>query len=65
MLCAMCELVLGSEWNDEQCNNHHGYVCKKPQDGSYTTEATTPFPSGHCPQVQILCRYYRYLRPKE
>ena len=37
------------EWNDEQCGNRHGFVCKKPRDGTWTTEATTPFPSGHCP----------------
>ena len=38
------------EWNDEQCGNRHGFVCKKPRDGTWTTQATTPFPSGHCPQ---------------
>lgn len=36
-------------WNDEQCGAQHGFICKKPSEGSWTTEKTTHYPSGHCP----------------
>ena len=37
---------ISGQWNDEQCGNRHGYICKKPTEGTWTTEKTTPFPSG-------------------
>ena len=50
------------KWNDEQCADKHSYICKKPRDGSMTTEKTTPFPSGHCPQdwLEFEGRCYKF-----
>ena len=45
--------ILVRLWNDEMCSISQGFVCKKPREGTWTTQPSTPFPQGNADIIAI------------
>lgn len=37
-------------WNDDNCGDTFGWMCKKPSGSTLPPPATTPAPQGNCPE---------------
>ena len=46
--------ILVRLWNDEMCSISQGFVCKKPREGTWTTQPSTPFPKGNADIIAIM-----------